>query len=103
MEKKPNKPFLRRISDCEDEKILKYFLKNNLKYKISNEKEILEILWDCCQIPDFVKHAYGNHLEVIDKVFNFLTSNEKRVPNFYMREKIKNLDKLNGKIIFFIS
>ena len=98
LEKKPEKNFLKRISDCEDEKILKYFLKNDSKYKITNEKKILEILWDCCQIPDFVKHTYGHHLETIVKVFNFLTSNKKKVPNSYMREQLNNLDKLNGNV-----
>ena len=98
LEKKPDKLFLRRINDCEDEKILKYLLRNNSKFKIRNEKNVLKILWDCCQIPDFVKHTYGNHLEVVTKVFNFLISNKERIPNLYMREQIKNLDKLDGNV-----
>ncbi len=98
LEKKPDKLFLRRINDCEDEKILKYFLKNNLKYKVANEKSVLKILWNCCQIPDFVKHIYGHHSEVVSKVFSFLTSGKQRVPNSYMRDQIKNLDRLDGNI-----
>ncbi len=98
LEKKPDKLFLRRINDCEDEKILKYLIKNDSKFKIPNKKNILKILWDCCQIPDFVKHTYGHHLDVVSKVFNFLTSGKERVPNSYMREQIKNLDKLDGNI-----
>jgi len=98
LEKKPDKLFLRRINDCEDEKILKYLLRNNSKFKICNEKNVLKILWDCCQIPDFVKHAYDNHLEIVTKVFNFLISNKGRIPNLYMREQIKNLDKLDGNV-----
>jgi ATP-dependent RNA helicase SUPV3L1/SUV3 len=98
LEKKPDKLFLKRINECEDEKILKYLLRNNSKFKIRNEKNVLKILWDCCQIPDFVKHAYGNHLEVVTKVFNFLISNKGRIPNLYMREQIKNLDKLDGNV-----
>ena len=98
LEKKPDKLFLKRINECEDEKILKYFLRNNSKFKIRNEKNVLKILWDCCQIPNFVKHNYGNHLEVVTKVFNFLISNKGRIPNLYMREQIKNLDKLDGNV-----
>ncbi len=98
LDERPNENFLRRINDCEDEKILKYFLKNNSKLSIANEKYILETLWDCCQIPDFVKHTYGHHLDVVSKVFKFLTSGEKRVPNIYMREQIKNLDVLAGNV-----
>ena len=34
----------------------------------------LELLWECCQIPDFEKKAYGQHINVVDKVFQFLTT-----------------------------
>ena len=81
LEEKPKKNFLRRIYECEDEKILKFFLKNKSNYKITNNSDILKTLWACCQIPDFVKHTYGNHLEVVTKVFNFLTTKKKRIAN----------------------
>ena len=98
LEEKPTEKFLRRIYECEDEKILKFFLKNHTKYKVLNEKNTLKILWDCCQIPDFVKNTYGYHLEIVSKVFNFLTSGKKRVLNTYMRQQLKNLDKLDGNV-----
>ena len=98
LEEKPNKEWLRRINECEDEKILKYFLKDLNKYKISNNKETLQLLWECCQIPDFVKKTYGNHIEVVSKVFGFLNENERKVPNNYMKQKLSALDKLDGNV-----
>ena len=98
LEEKPKKNFFRRILECEDEKILKFFLKNKSSYKITDNSNILKTLWACCQIPDFVKHTYGNHLEVVTKVFNFLTTGKKRVPNKYMRAKLINLDKVEGNV-----
>ena len=97
LDKKPNKDWLRRIHECEDEKILKYFLKN-LNNNIINNKEKLSLLWECCQIPDFVKKTYGNHLEVVSKVYEFLTSKDGKVPNVYMKNKLSSLDKLDGNI-----
>ena len=47
---------------------------------------------------DFAKKAYGQHIDIIKKVFTFLTSNKKKVPNDYMKEKLKNLDKYHGNI-----
>ena len=35
---------------------------------------------------------------MVSKVFNFLTSDKERIPNTYMREQIKNLDKLDGNV-----
>ena len=97
LDKKPDKDWLRRIHECEDEKILKYFLKN-LDNNIINNKEKLSLLWECCQIPDFVKKTYGNHLEVVSKVYEFLTSKDGKVPNIYMKNKLSSLDKLDGNI-----
>ncbi len=97
LEEKPDKDWLRRVGECEDEKVLKYFLKENNSF-IENNSKILKILWECCQIPDFVKKTYGHHLEVVSKVFNFLISEEKKVPNYYMKKQLSMLDKLDGNV-----
>ena len=55
-------------------------------------------MWECCQIPDFVKKTYGNHLEVISKVFGFLNSKEGKVKSSYMQQQLSNLDKIDGNI-----
>ena len=98
LEEKPNKDWLRRIHECEDEKVLKYFLKdNNSQINGQNENQ-LKLLWECCQIPDFVKKNYGHHLEVVSKVFDFLISKEGRITNRYMKQQLSLLDKLEGNI-----
>ncbi|MDB9810868.1 DEAD/DEAH box helicase [Candidatus Pelagibacter sp.] len=98
LEEKPNKDWLRKIHECGDEKILKFFLKDMEGNKIENNRETLELLWECCQIPDFVKKTYGNHLEVVGKVFNFLNSNDGKITNDYMRLQLMKLDKLEGNV-----
>jgi len=99
LEEEPNSSELIKINECEDEKVLKFLTKNNgSKIKINNDKESVKVLWECCQIPDFVKKAYGNHVEVVTKVFNFLTSKTKKVSNDYMKEQLKDLDNYNGNI-----
>jgi ATP-dependent RNA helicase SUPV3L1/SUV3 len=98
LEEKPNKDWLRRIHECEDEKVLKYFLKdNNSQINGQNENQ-LKLLWECCQIPDFVKKNYGHHLDVVSKVFDFLISKEGKVTNRYMKKQLSLLDKLEGNV-----
>ena len=58
----------------------------------------MEILWECCQIPDFVKKTYGHHLDVVSKVFNFLTGENNKIPNYYMKKQLSMLDKLDGNV-----
>ena len=98
LEEKPSQDWLRRIHECEDEKILKYFLKNLDKYKINNNNKTLSLLWECCQIPDFVKKTYGNHLEVVTKVFGFLNGKEARVTSSFMKQQLSILDKIEGNV-----
>ena len=98
LEEKPTKEWLRRINECEDEKALKHFLKDLEKYKIKNNQKDLKLLWECCQIPDFVKKNYGHHLEIVGKIFEFLNSKNGKITNKYMKEKLVFLDKLSGNV-----
>ena len=98
LEERPSKSWLKRIPECEDEKILKYILKDTDKLDIYNNESELKLLWECCQIPDFVKKTYGNHLEVVGKVFNFLREKNGKITNKYMKQQLSNLDKLEGNV-----
>jgi len=98
LEKKTNNEFLKKINDCEDEKVLKFLIKENKDLKIKHSKDFIKTLWECCQIPDFSKKAYGNHIEVVKKVFGFLTSKSANVTNDYMKKQLDHLDKYDGNI-----
>ena len=98
LEKKINNEFLKRISDCEDEKVLKLLIKNNNDIKKNQSKDFVKKLWECCQIPDFSKKSYGNHIDVVKKVFEFLTSKSEKVTNEYMKTQLQYLDKYDGNI-----
>ena len=85
-----------RTPESLDESVLRHFLKkgaNNIIY----EKN-LELLWECCQIPDFEKKAYGQHLNIVDKVFKYLCTRKKKIPNDYMKEQLKGLEREHGNI-----
>ena len=98
LEEKPHRNWLKKIHECEDEKVLKYFLKDMKSHNIKDDQKTLNLLWECCQIPDFVKKTYGNHLEVVSKVFSFLNSPHGKITNDYMRLQLMKLDKLEGNV-----
>jgi len=96
LELKPTKKNLLRTNDSLDESVLRFFLKkgqNNIIYHKN-----LELLWECCQIPDFEKKAYGQHINVVDKVFQFLSTRKKRIPSKFMKEQLKGLEKDHGNV-----
>ncbi len=98
LEEKPQVEWLRKIHECEDEKALKYFLKDQKILNKGFDNKTLMLLWECCQIPDFVKKTYGNHFEVIGNVFKFLTSKKGVISEDYMRLQLMKLDKLYGNV-----
>ncbi len=98
LDEKPHKEWLRKIYECEDEKALKFFLKDKSFENIDSNQEKLRLLWECCQIPDFVKKTYGNHYEVIRNVFKYLSSKKGKISNDYLRLQLMKLDKLDGNV-----
>ena len=98
LEEKPNSNWLRKIHECEDEKALKYFLREKNLENIEFDKRKLNLLWECCQIPDFVKKTYGNHYEVIKNVFYFLNSEKGKITDDFIRLQLVKLDNLDGNV-----
>ena len=98
LDEKPGKNWLRRISECEDEKVLKYIINKEREVIEKNNKNNLKLLWECCQIPDFVKKSYGKHLEIVKKVYEFLSTGNGKIPNTYFKDQLKILDKIEGNV-----
>ena len=96
LELKPTKKSLLRTNDSLDESVLRFFLKKGLNNIIYHKN--LELLWECCQIPDFEKKAYGQHINVIDKVFKFLCTRKNKIPSTFMKEQLKGLEKDHGNV-----
>ena len=96
LELKSTKKNLLRTSDSLDESVLRFFLKKGANNIIYHQN--LELLWECCQIPDFEKKAYGQHINVVDKVFQFLSTRKKRIPSTFMKEQLKGLEKDHGNV-----
>ena len=96
LELKPSQKNLLRTNDSLDESVLRFFLKKGTNNIIYHKN--LEILWECCQIPDFEKKAYGQHINVIDKVFQFLTTRKNKIPSTFMKEQLKGLERDHGNV-----
>ena len=96
LEQRSENSILIRTQDSLDESVLRHFLKLGKNNNLYHQN--LELLWECCQIPDFEKKAYGQHISIIDKVFKYLSTRKRRIPNDYMKEQLKGLEKEHGNI-----
>ncbi|MDA9092014.1 helicase-related protein [Pelagibacteraceae bacterium] len=96
LEEKPtNKNFI-KTNESIDEIVLRFLLKKNKENNIYRNN--LKLLWECCQIPDFEKKAYGQHVNIVETVFKFLCLRKKRIPNEYMKTQLSGLEKQHGNI-----
>jgi len=96
LEEKPTDKNLIRTNESTDEIILRFLLKKNKENNIYRNN--LKLLWECCQIPDFEKKAYGQHINIVDTVFKFLSIRKKRIPNEYMKTQLNGLEKNHGNM-----
>ena len=96
LEKKPTDKNLIRTHESVDEIVLRFLLKKNKENNIYRNN--LKLLWECCQIPDFEKKAYGQHVNIVETVFKFLALKKKRIPNEYMKIQLGGLEKQHGNI-----
>jgi ATP-dependent RNA helicase SUPV3L1/SUV3 len=96
LEVKPMIKNLIRTSETIDEIVLRFLLKKNLENNIYSKN--LELLWECCQIPDFERKAYGQHINIVDSVFKFLSIRKKRIPNEYIKTQLNGLESEHGNI-----
>ena len=96
LEKKPTDRSLMRMGESIDEIVLRFLLKKNKENNTYSNN--LKLLWECCQIPDFERKAYGQHVSVVDAVFKFLCIRKKRIPNEYMKMQLNGLEKNHGNI-----
>jgi len=96
LEIKPTEKNLIRANDSIDEIVLRFLLKKNVENNTYSKN--LKLLWECCQIPDFERKAYGQHISVVDAVFKFLSIRKKRIPSEYMKIQLSGLEKKHGNI-----
>ena len=98
LNKKPIDKILTRNKDLIDETTFRYFVSENPNLNFQNNQKKVELLWECCQIPDFTKSSYNEHTDIIFKVFSFLTSKNGKINNSWMKQQLSNLDNYEGNI-----
>jgi len=96
LEEKPNDINLIKANESVDETVLRFLLKKNKENNIYRNN--LKLLWECCQIPDFEKKGYGQHVNIVETVFKFLSLKKKKIPNEYMKVQLSGLEKQHGNI-----
>jgi len=91
-------PSLVRNKELIDENIFKFLVSDNSILQLTDSKDHISTLWECCQIPDFTKSSYNEHTEIITNVFQFLISDKGKITNDWMKKQVASLDNIIGNI-----
>ena len=62
------------------------------------DRSALLHLWDVCQTPDFRKTGVEEHLRLAREFFFWLSSHGRRIPEDWMTEQFRRLDRTEGEI-----
>jgi ATP-dependent RNA helicase SUPV3L1/SUV3 len=64
----------------------------------SADRSVLFRLWDACQTPDFRKITPDEHVGLVRILFDYLSTGARRVPEDWMAEQHRQLDRVEGEI-----
>jgi len=62
------------------------------------DRPSLTRLWDVCQMPDFRKTSQEEHIRLVGDFFNHLTRRDRRIPQDWMAQQYRYLDRADGEI-----
>jgi ATP-dependent RNA helicase SUPV3L1/SUV3 len=62
------------------------------------DRSVLFQLWDACQTPDFRKITPDEHVGLVRILFDHLSTGDRRVPEDWIAEQHRQLDRLEGEI-----
>lgn len=94
----PPRRELQRSPDGDDVIALQILARDPDIRKMANDPEIVRLLWDVCQIPDFRKVMGEAHSRMLARMFNWLADGDRVVPEDWMATQIDRLDRDDGDI-----
>ncbi len=98
LEARPPSPWLRRARDAVDHQVLALLARDGEVTERARGRAALQLLWDCCQIPDFGKTMTDHHAHLVGQVFRHLTEDRRVLPEPWVARQIARIDRLEGDI-----
>lgn len=65
---------------------------------IATDKATVELLWQVCQIPDFRKGLFGQHVALLRETFLQLSEGDGRLEQAWLNKQVSPLDDVSGDI-----
>jgi len=89
---------LMRTREAEDVMALRMLAADPDIQMSATGKNAVRLLWDVCQIPDFRKTMMGEHVDLLRRIYTFLTTGQRVIPTDWMAQQVLRIDKTDGDI-----
>jgi ATP-dependent RNA helicase SUPV3L1/SUV3 len=96
LDRTPEHPSLTRVPVATDQHALEFLARNEAGRLATNPASI-ELLWSCCQIPDYRDISPAQHGEIITRVFTDL-ARDGHVDADWIAEQVRFCDNVTGDI-----
>jgi ATP-dependent RNA helicase SUPV3L1/SUV3 len=94
----PGREGLRLAEQGLDETTLHRLAEDEMVTRRAKDRANLMRLWEACQTPDFRKVSFEEHVGLVRTVFQHLTGARRRLPEDWIAEQHKALDRTEGEI-----
>ncbi len=98
LEARPPRPELARAREGDDQRALAALLRDEAVTDRAQNPEMLRLLWEVCQIPDYRKTMVEAHTRLLATVFGHLAGPDRRLPTDWTARQMANLDRTDGDI-----
>jgi len=89
---------LKAAEEALDERALRILAADDRIADRCADRSALLRLWDACQTPDFRKTTPDDHVRLVRLLFDHLSLGNRRIPDDWMAEQHRQLDRLHGEI-----
>ncbi len=89
---------LKAAEEALDERALRTLAADDQIAARCADRSALVRLWDACQTPDFRKTTPDDHVRLVRLLFDHLSLGNRRIPDDWMAEQHRQLDRLHGEI-----
>ncbi len=89
---------LQRTREAEDVAALRMLSRDADVQMTAKGAAQTRLLWDVCQVPDFRKTMMTEHVDLLRRIYGFLTGPSQVIPDEWMRTQVQRIDKSDGDI-----
>ncbi|MBK20261.1 MAG: disulfide oxidoreductase [Rhodospirillaceae bacterium] len=98
LDEMPPSRVLRRVREAEDHRVLRLLAQDKSIAALAGNPDMVRLLWEVCQIPDFRKTMADVHVRLLGTIFRHLATADGRLPADWVADQLVRLERFDGDI-----